>query len=428
MTANKKPQHMNVVIIGAGMVGSAIACGLGIQGVQVALIDQHAISPLTPYPELRVSALSKASEHLLKHLGAWEYMTQQRMTPYQTMQVWEKLVDHPNYESRVIFDTNTLTDNEKHVSELGFIVENKVTQLGLHKALEKHNNVTLHCPVDIQAIDTTAAQPLITLSNGQQFSCDLLIGADGAHSKVRSAAGIDSSESVYAQKCMVAIVEINKCQQSTWQAFTPTGPEALLPLPDIDGRSYASLVWYHNADVVKSLMQLQDEAFLEALIDSFPSDLPPIIKLIERGAFPLVRRHARQYYKNSVVLAGDAAHTINPLAGQGVNLGFQDAAWLIEVITHAINLGQSINSPAVLARYQRARYGDNLLMQRSMDLFYYGFSNDLRPLKLLRNSVLSVAAHFPSLIQPIMRHAMGLSTKQPDFLPKIRVKHRPIGR
>ena len=415
MTTNSKQnvsgQHFEVLIVGGGMVGAAIACGLGQQGISVALFDHSQPDPLpaNALPQLRVSALSAASQAILENLGAWPHI--QRMTPYRRMAVWEKL---PGFLQNSTMNRVTFDAGQIHRPQLGYIVENRVTQLALLEALKAYPSVTFFCPADIRKIHTAPSKPFIELSDGKCFYGDLLVGADGATSKVRQAAGLAMEQRDYEQQCLVATVEISGgCQDITWQAFTPTGPEAFLPLPDIDGKSYASIVWYNHPENVRRLLSVNSASFIKTLMATFPSELPNIIRLIERGAFPIARRHASSYYQPSVVLAGDAAHTINPLAGQGVNLGFQDAAWLIETLVDAFQSGENLGNPTVLAHYEKARQKNNALMMNIMDGFYHAFSNHNRPMQLLRNVGLGVAGRFTPAVNQVMKYAMGITGKQP---------------
>lgn len=408
----------DVLIVGGGMVGAAIATALGQQGISVAVFDRSLPEPLSDKapPELRVSALSYASEQILRNLGAWSYIKSLRACPYRQMAVWEKLhlprgkevASRPN---KTLFDAASINH-----PQLGFIVENRVTQLGLLQAMKACDCVQLFCPAQLESINVISGKPEITLVSGQKFSGDLLVGADGANSWVREVASLGLEQKDYEQQCLVATVEIEGgCQDITWQAFTPTGPEAFLPLPDIDGRSYGSVVWYNLPEQVQRLKSLPDEAFIAELSKTFPIELPVIKKVLERGAFPLARRHALDYCRQGVVLVGDAAHTINPLAGQGVNLGFQDAAWLAQVVSEAIKERENPGDVKVLTRYANIRRFENQKMMSLMDGFYHTFSNNNKPLKLIRNIGLAVAGNASLIIKPVMKYAMGLSGKQPEL-------------
>ena len=422
---NKK--HYDVLIVGGGMIGAAIASALGIHNFRVAVFDQRLPGQFDAesLPDIRVSALSKASEQLLRSLGAWDEMQSMRMCPYRSMAVWEKLDGQKKNDDGLRFNRTLFKASDAGHDELGFIVENRVTQLGLMETLKHKKTVDLFCPATIEHIDfSNADKPCIRLNNGQHFTGSLLIGADGARSRVREEAGIRMQTREYEQQCLVATVEIEgPCQDITWQVFTPTGPEALLPLPDVAGRSYASIVWYHQPESVRRLMTLSEHAFIKELKETFPRELPEIKLVHERGFFPLARRHAMNYYRSGVVLAGDAAHTINPLAGQGVNLGFQDVAWLVQTLIDARNNNEPLGREVVLSRYEKRRWKDNLLMMSTMDAFYHTFSNNSLPLKVVRNLVLTLAGKSRPAVTQVMKYAMGVTGKQPQWLNETCLEH-----
>lgn len=402
----------DVIVVGAGMVGSAIGCALGQQGIKVALFDHAlpaAFSPEQP-PDLRVSALSPATERFLRDINAWSQMEMMRMCPYRRMAVWEKLYapltgkEIQRRTNRTLFDCRDLS-----VDQLGFIVENRITQLAIHQRLDQLDTVDLFCPSEIDTICWASGKGALTLKDGAIFEASLVVGADGANSQVRKLAGIGFNSEGYEQQALVATVEIASGQLDiTWQAFTPTGPLALLPLPDIKGRSYASMVWYNLPEAVQRLKALPDEDFLNEMVQTYPAELPVIEQLLERGSFPLTKQHAWHYVKPGVALVGDAAHTINPLAGQGVNMGFQDAVTLVDIISSAYKKNVSVGDLATLAEYERIRRPANCRMQWVMDAFYHTFSNDYAPLKLLRNIGLSVAGRFTLGQKQVMKYAMGL--------------------
>lgn len=203
---------------------------------------------------------------------------------------------------------------------------------------------------------------------------------------------------------MLINIDTEQSQQDvTWQEFSPTGPMALLPLPG----HKASLVWYHQTAHINYLSKLSNAELKVEVQQHFP-DLIGGFEITNHGSFPLTRRHAQQYYKGRVVLLGDAAHTINPLAGQGVNIGFKDVNVLCELIRSAVIEGEAWDCEALLAQYQRSRKPDNLLMQTSMDLFYSVFSNHSAPAKILRNVGLAVAQRAGPLKRQALRYAIGL--------------------
>ncbi|WP_327125151.1 FAD-dependent monooxygenase [Nitrincola sp. A-D6] len=319
------------------------------------------------------------------------------------MKVWESSESMASTEFR---------SDEVGEPWLGNIVENRITQLALLETLKRFDNIDLICPAKVQTIDYSPGSSLIQLQDGRELVARLLVGADGGESRVRQAAGIGIRKWDYNQHALVASVVTDYPQQDiTWQQFTPTGPLAFLPLTGNQG----SLVWYNTPDEVKRLLSLSEADFLQELHKTFPDCLGQINQVLERGFFPLRRQHALTYVQDGVVLAGDAAHMIHPLAGQGVNIGFMDAAMLAEVLLDVQDQGDAFYSQVTLARYEQARRNQNLLMMQSMDMFYRVFSNDLLPLKLIRNLGLGLAERLPFAKPRVTRFAMGLEGPVPEL-------------
>ncbi len=392
---NKSQPNYDVVVVGGGMVGAAAALGLAQIGWSVALLEHDAPAPFDKdsVPDLRVSALGCTSVALLKQLGAWPQVQQMRYAPYRRLETWEQ----PG--SQVVFDAASLS-----LPELGFMVENRILQLALWQQFAECPNLTLLCPSRLQSMVRIDDYWKVTLNEQEEIQGRLVIGADGANSLVRRLAGIGTSGWQYRQSCMLITVETDVMQQdTTWQQFFPTGPRAFLPLFD----HWASLVWYDSPQRIRQLQAMSMAQLSQEIAAFFPSRLGAV-KAIAAGAFPLVRRHAQQYVKPGLVLLGDAAHTINPLAGQGVNLGYRDVDALLEVLSQACELAEPWHSEQVLLRYQRRRRTDNLMMQSGMDLFYTAFSNDLPAVKFARNLALMVAQRAGKLKEHALRYALGL--------------------
>ncbi|MDO6562552.1 UbiH/UbiF/VisC/COQ6 family ubiquinone biosynthesis hydroxylase [Amphritea sp. 1_MG-2023] len=402
----------DLLIVGGGMVGATIAAALGHTDLNIAVIDQAYPPPFVAGSEhdLRVSALSVASENIFKTLGVWDGIISRRACPYQRMKVWE------SDEQRAATE---FVSQDIGADHLGFIVENRVIQLALLERLGQLENVDLICPAEIDDIDYSPGCSLIRLADGRELIGKLMVAADGGGSKVRMAAGIGVHSWDYDQHALVASVITAKPQQDiTWQQFTPSGPRAFLPLSG----HRASLVWYNHPAEVKRLLSLDSEAFIQALVTAFPDRLGALDTLLERGAFPLRRQHALQYVKEGVVLVGDAAHMINPLAGQGVNIGLLDAATLAEVLVDGHHSGLDMSELSLLQRYEQQRRHHNLMMMQLMDSFYRVFSNDVLPLKLLRNIGLGAAERFTPAKHRVMRFAMGLEGQLPAL-----ARGEPIG-
>ncbi|MDR9830672.1 2-octaprenyl-3-methyl-6-methoxy-1,4-benzoquinol hydroxylase [Vibrio sp. FNV 38] len=381
--------NYDIAIVGGGMVGAALAVGFAQQGRSVAVVEGFKPQAFAPDQamDIRVSAISEASVRLLDSLNAWSAIKEMRVCPYRRLETWE----HP--ECRTRFDAQDM-----QLEQLGYIVENRVIQLGLWQAFSQFKNLDVLCPEQLEHIQFEDQTNRLELSSGQSISASWVIGADGANSKVRALAGIGVTAWDYRQHCMLINVETNLPQQDiTWQQFLPTGPRSFLPLCGQQG----SLVWYDSPKRIKQLMTLNNTQLEQQITENFPSELGSI-KVLQKGAFPLTRRHAQRYFANRCVLVGDAAHTINPLAGQGVNLGFKDAGCLLNAIE------QEGLVPVAMQQYYLRRYPDNLLMQTGMDLFYKGFSNTLPPLQFARNALLKIAEHSGPAKHQVLKYALGL--------------------
>ncbi|MDN8556756.1 3-demethoxyubiquinol 3-hydroxylase [Citrobacter werkmanii] len=388
-------QPTEIAIVGGGMVGGALALGLAQHGFTVTVIEHAVPAPFVAdgQPDVRISAISSASVSLLKGLGVWDTVQGMRSHPYRRLETWEWENAH------VMFDAAELK-----LPLLGYMVENTVLQQALWQALEAHPKVTLRVPASLISLHQHNDRHELELTGGEKISAKLVIGADGANSQVRKMAGIGIHAWQYAQSCMLITVQCDNAPgDSTWQQFTPDGPRAFLPLFD----DWASLVWYDSPARIRQLQGLNMSQLQAEIAKHFPSRLGNVTS-VAAGAFPLTRRHALQYVQPGLALVGDAAHTIHPLAGQGVNLGFRDVDALIDVLVNARSYGESWASQPVLKRYQNRRMTDNFIMQSGMDLFYAGFSNNLQPLRIMRNLGLMAAERAGVLKRQALKYALGL--------------------
>ena len=388
-------QQTEIAVVGGGMVGGALALGLAQQGFQVPVIEQAAPPAFdnTQQPDVRISAISAASVDLLRGLGIWDAILSMRAHPYRRLETWEWENAHVTFDAA-----------ELKLPLLGYMVENNILQLALWQALEAHPNVTLRVPASLKALHRREGGHLLVLDNGDELEVTLVVGADGANSQVRQMAGMGIHAWQYQQSCMLITVKCeNDPGNSTWQHFTPNGPHAFLPLFD----NWASLVWYDTPARIRQLQGLSMEQLQREIEHHFPARLGKVTP-VAAGGFPLTRRHALQYTQEGLALVGDAAHTIHPLAGQGVNLGYRDVEALLDVLQSARGHAEPWASAAVLKRYQMRRMADNFLMQSGMDLFYAGFSNDLGPLRVLRNVGLMAAERAGGLKRQALKYALGL--------------------
>ncbi|OOF32480.1 2-octaprenyl-3-methyl-6-methoxy-1,4-benzoquinol hydroxylase [Salinivibrio proteolyticus] len=381
-----------IIIVGGGMVGAAAALGLARQGRQVALVERQvpqSFSPSQPM-DLRVSAISHASVALLSDLGAWTDIEAMRVCPYRRLETWEA------EDSRVCFSAEQLD-----LPQLGYMVENRLIQLGLWQQFSRYDNLHVFSPASITSMHQKGQQHYVELDNGDTLTAPWLIGADGANSRVRDYAKIGITSWDYRQHCMLINVETASPQQDiTWQQFFPSGPRSFLPLCG----QQASLVWYDSPQRIQQLCQLDAAQLKAEIVANFPAEVGEVTP-VNWGAFPLTRRHAQQYHRHGVVVIGDAAHTINPLAGQGVNLGFKDVAALLDACADA---GEHWQDDATLVAYEKARRTDNMMMQTGMDVFYAAFSNRITPLKLARNAMFKLAEHSGPVKKHVLKYALGL--------------------
>jgi 2-octaprenyl-3-methyl-6-methoxy-1,4-benzoquinol hydroxylase len=395
-------ENFDIIIIGGGMVGATVACGLGNSSLSVAIIEKNIPDDFKknqPH-DLRVSALSIASKTILETIGAWQGVLNRRYCPFKRMRVFE-----------TTGDTEFCSEDINH-DELGFIVENRIIQFALLERLQQFENITLFAPIGIKELDYSLTETRVILDDNQVLTAKVLVAADGGQSRVRQSAGLGVTSWDYRQQAMVISIETDYPQQDiTWQRFTPTGPQAFLPLSG----HYGSIVWYHSADEIRRLKSLSEPALRQALMDAFPDCLGHVKQILGVASFPLKRQHAQSYVKQGLALVGDAAHMINPLAGQGVNIGLLDAASLAEVLINANKKGENIADLAVLKRYESHRRPENLKMMTVMDIFYRVFSNQIMPVKFLRNLSLGLAERILPVKHKVMKAAMGLEGKLPKL-------------
>ncbi len=386
----------DVVIIGGGMVGTTLACALGDSDLKVAVIEARPAEMEWAEDSIgmRCSAITAASQQIFTSLGAWDAMAAMRVSPFREMQVWDG-----EGNGAVHFDSADIAQDK-----LGHIVENRVIQAALTRRIDDFDNVELLCPEMLEDQDTSSELVKLTLKERGEITTRLIVGADGANSRVRQHAGIETNGWSYNQSGLVTTIRTELPHQETaWQRFMPTGPLAFLPL----NNGCCSIVWSTTPAHADELLAMGDDAFMVALSHASEQRLGNVIEVGPRGAFPLKRQHAETYIGHHLALIGDAAHAIHPLAGQGVNLGLLDAAALAEVLLTAHTKGKDIGATHVLRRYERWRKGENLIMMTAMDGFKKLFGSEALPLKWLRNEGLTITDKLPLLKNQIMLHAMG---------------------
>lgn len=400
----------DILINGGGMVGAALACAL-LQGkngrdIRLGMIEgQSFVANHDERWELRVSAITRSSQCFFEALGAWPLMVAQRVSPFEAMEVWDA-----EGTGHIQFFANALGE-----PNLGHIVENNVIQQALNQRLLDMDFKYWYCPAHLQACEPYADGWQVRLSSGETLTTRLLIGADGAQSKVRDLFEFDMKVRPYHHHSIVTTVRSELSNGAVArQNFLKTGPLALLPLRSVQGdRHYSSLVWSVEEDLHKELMQLSDTLFAEALTKATEACLGRVEWVDRRISFPLYERHVVHYARPGVALCGDAAHTIHPLAGQGVNLGLMDAAVLAEEIHGALDKGLDLGNFAILRRYERRRRGANTLMMESMRGFKTLFGAEHPGVRWLRNTGMSWMHSAPVIKNQVMRYAMGLEGDLP---------------
>jgi len=396
-------QSYDVTIVGGGIVGLTLAKSLTNNGLSIAVIEAFDSQPLNEAPENRVSAISFASQTLLDNLGVWPLLTHERVTPYQRMQVWEK-----DSFAQIDFDAQQVNQ-----TQLGYIVENKNVQQALLMSLQQQSDVTFFCPDSLQSMAIGEGEAWLTLTSGKQLTSKLVVAADGANSWVRQQVDIPLTKWDYHHHAIVATVNtVEPHQHCARQIFTPQGPLAFLPLYE---QHTNSIVWSVPPLEAERLLALDDRAFNQALSQHFDNRLGLCKVQGKRQSIPLTMRYARDFAKHRVALIGDAAHTIHPLAGQGVNLGLMDAASLSQEILRHQQAGKDIGLYPHLRHFERWRKTEAVQMIAAMESLKQLFAGSNPVQKLLRDLALSLADNLSPLKTQFIKQAMGLQGERPTL-------------
>ena len=397
-----KAARYDVAIVGGGMVGAVAAVALSQAGFDVALVEAKAPPAFDAGAEfdLRQSAIAPGPRRLLDNLGLWQTIAAERICAFTGMKVWD--AGH----HAELFLENTAVG----LPELGHIVENGLVVATAWQALDQ---VDVFCPALLADLAVEPDCARLTLDDDSELTASLVVGAEGANSAVRDAAGIKTTGWSYHQRCTVGAVTPERHHRHiAWQRFTETGPVAFLPLAD--GR--CSLAWHADDALAAELAELDDAAFCARLSAASEHVLGEIVSIDTRAAFPLKLMHAERYVEPRVALIGDAAHVLHPMAGQGVNLGLLDVAGMTDALEAGRDAGRDAGDMTYLRRYQRARMAENLMMLGATDAFkrVYGSTNPL--LRTLRQSAIGVAANLAPIRQVMIHHAVGLSSSGPRLL------------
>jgi 2-octaprenyl-3-methyl-6-methoxy-1,4-benzoquinol hydroxylase len=389
---SKQTSHsFDVVIVGGGMIGASCALGFAKQGLKIAVIERAKPEPFesSQAPEIRMSALNMHSVSLMKKLNAWQHIESKRFRPYSRLSVWE----NSDYKTQ-------FSAQEINQAQLGFFVENRLTQLSFYEEVSENFAERVHFYFDdaVDKIDTNTG--LIELNSNIRLQSKLIVGADGANSLVRKSCNIPVTSWQYSQKANAIMIQtLEPVEDETWQQFFPSGPRALLPMFD----NFACLVWYDDEQTSNWIGNASLQDLKPALINAFGASLGSF-EIVQVVSFPISRMHARRYGREKAIILGDAAHTINPLAGQGVNIGFDDVDALLELVDE---LG--LDDISVLTkRFEGKRKAHNLVMSGAMDTIYMSFSNSFTPLQKIRNLGLRIADNAGFIKRKALEYAVGI--------------------
>ncbi|MDQ7000186.1 MAG: UbiH/UbiF/VisC/COQ6 family ubiquinone biosynthesis hydroxylase [Mariprofundus sp.] len=392
--------YADVVIVGGGMVGLALACALRNTGLRIVVIERNEPQVRKSLGrDCRVSAIVRGNVRILEGLGVWKYL-QDDASPMRQMRIWD------NQEAGGIrFDAAEIGEDA-----LGFLIENSCTQRAMHKAMLESDDVEFCCPAEISSVEWQQDQVSVKLADGRVLHTPLIVGADGGRSWLRGQAGIDCWQRDYKQKGIVATVRPEYPHRgNAFQRFLPTGPLAMLPMTD----DLCSIVWSAENSEAERLMGMDDDAFLDALNLTFGPILGRINAAGDRAAFPLKGQLAKHFVRERVALVGDAAHCIHPLAGLGVNLGLRDAMVLAQEIADAKRFDEDWGELSVLDRYMKQRLPDVLSIMGSMEGFHQIFTHTFPGLKEIRDMGMRLMGNSGAIKQLLMRNSTGLSLPVP---------------
>ncbi|MBY6018803.1 FAD-dependent monooxygenase [Halomonas denitrificans] len=391
-----KTGSVDIAVVGGGMVGMATAVGLARSGFKVAVVDP--VQPHAPScePDLRVSAINRASERWLRQLGAWDDLPAERLGPYTAMAVWDK-----DSIGKIGFDAADLDE-----PNLGHIIENRAIAHALWQAAKRHNNLTIH-HTKPKAVALGERDALLNLEDDTLLSARLLVAADGANSWLRQQAQVPLTFRDYGHHALVATI---RCQRPhdrvARQVFLPEGPLALLPLAD---PHQCSIVWSCPPARAEQLAAVDARTFGQQLTAATEARLGTLSLESERATFPLTMRYARDFVRPRLALVGDAAHTIHPLAGQGVNLGLGDSQALVNLLAQAGD--RDPGELRLLNRYGRARKAAAQEMLAAMDGFRWLFDGSNPVKKGVRDLGLNLVDHAMPLKKRLLSHALGLGSQ-----------------
>ncbi|MEE2746002.1 MAG: 2-octaprenyl-6-methoxyphenyl hydroxylase [Pseudomonadota bacterium] len=393
----------DIIIIGGGITGSSLACALGNLGMRVAVIDKKHIKDRTSRVfDGRATAVAQSNKQMFSIIGVWKHL-ENKVAPIQEIRVADgHSPRHLHFDSQ---DVNS--------EALGYMVENRILNKAVLNSCFNNRNITYISPATILNIHRQRERVLVQLTDGTKMESPILVGADGRNSFVRRFAKIPVKGWPYDQTSLVCTISHEKPHYNVaHEHFFPSGPLAILPLPG----KRSSIVWTENATDGENFMALDEQEFLLELTKKVGEFLGKLKLLGSRTSYPLSIQFAKTRISNRIALIGDAAHTIHPIAGQGLNLGLRDVAALAEILTDAHRLGLDLGSNYVLRRYEKWRSFDTVAMLAATDGLNTLFSNHITPIKFLRSVGLAAVNNNIHMKRLFMKQAMGFTGHLPKLL------------
>lgn len=415
MTPNER---FDVAIVGAGLSGSVLALAAGQSGLKVALIDRVPLKAMTDAGfDGRTTAINYTSQKLFKSIGVWDDVAD-GAEPIRDIRISDAGHDGRPSPLFLHFDHREAAPDSENPAPMGWIVENRFLRASLLRRLAAEPNVELISPSEVVDTERDLHRAVLTLKDGRKVETRLIASAEGRLGTLREDAGIGARKWSYDQIAIVMVARHERPHRGVAQEkFSPGGPFAMLPMKDgANGEHRSSIVWTERADLAKRLLALDPPSFQAEFARRFGDHLGHVELAGPRWSHPLSLVHAERYIETRLVLVGDAAHGIHPIAGQGYNLGVRDIAALVEVLVDAKRLGLDIGSADTLERYASWRRADNLTMVAATDLLNRLFSNDIRPLRRARDLALATVHRIPPLRRFFVRHAMGMTGDLPKLI------------
>ncbi|MDN3651858.1 UbiH/UbiF/VisC/COQ6 family ubiquinone biosynthesis hydroxylase [Thalassotalea ponticola] len=401
-------QQYDIAIVGGGMVGLSAALAIrAVADLRVAVIEPKPITELSAEPCLRVSAINDASENLLRQLGVWSLITQQRHQAYRHMHVWDK-----DGIGKLDFSVADGPHLSKEKNDIGHIIENDVIRKALWHKVEQDSGIELINDT-ITNMAMGESEVFISLAKQGALLSKLLVAADGANSWVRQQLELPLTFRDYDHHAIVATVNVEHGHQDTaWQVFLDTGPLALLPLFE---RNSCSIVWSLPPEQAAQMMALDPAEFDKRISAASDGKLGLVTLSSERVSFPLTMRLNRSFVKQRAIFIGDAAHTIHPLAGQGVNLGFVDVAAFAQTLEAILQDNAELNDNKAWQKFSRWRKSDAVEMMAAMEAIKQGFAMQAKLPKFIRGIGMSMLNQIKPLKQLMLKHAMGQRSDLPPL-------------